>query len=421
MGILDVAGEIVGAASNPYGLPAKEQWDLARGSFTPDGGREIVFYYEKPTSQAAKVFRLFGQGTSGEDRTQLTGLEQIQDSGGRRKAIYEYPYLDGQKVKDLGRKGETYSFNVKFWGKNYQSKLKEFVNVVVNQGKSGKLSHPVRGIIQAAAQGYEFVHRHDEFNALTIRITFIEDNTKELAQARIAAIPPNQALRGALQTLTDVQNFIGNAITTVSAALLISQGVKQSLQQRLKSVISQTSRLLGQLAATFSSDAQLQGLYAQSGNPTNSSSGSINGQILPPVYQVGFSPTDSETIQANLETFLASNQVTSQEAIYSANVARSSISTAIDEINQSFGNDGYDIMVQYRTLAVDIQAAVEACLSSQTSKIKTFKAPFTMSLRMVAWMSGLTPDRQNDIALLNPGIESVNFIEKGITVTVPTE
>ena len=116
MGFADITDTFsdISAFSNPYGVPAKAQWNLNAGEYTNSYNIKTTIFFET---------------TRGEDPNQKTALEQTSDNAGRRLAIYEYPYIDGQRVDDLGRKGETFTFNLKFFGTNYQNKLQEFIKI----------------------------------------------------------------------------------------------------------------------------------------------------------------------------------------------------------------------------------------------------------------------------------------------------
>lgn len=398
----------VGAFANPFGAPSQGQWNLQRGVWRGNtSGKTMVFFYEKKDPSP----------------TQKTAIDQIQDTGGRRLAVFEYPYVDGQKISDLGRKGETFVFNIKFHGLNYQQLFNQFLDVIVNQNEQGTIIHPIRGALIVRFKEYEFLHRHDEWSSVTIKATFLEDNTGAITLLQNQAASQDSALRSALQFLTNTQATISNAIFTVSAALLLPAALQASMKARLTSITGQASRLLGQLAATFSSNAQLQSLAAQSqnvaGGVTGLSSGTTQSGIAPPVYQVGFDPTTQASIDAQTSAFVNANTITPQQAVFNANQSRAAIAAAIAEVNANFGNQGYDIMVQYRGLAVVMQQATEASIASTQSLVKLFVTPFPMSLRTVAQKNGLSFDRQNDIEILNPYLGSVNYIPANTMLTVP--
>lgn len=402
----------ISAFTNPFGAPSAGEWNLSKGIYTNGLGVAFVFFFETP---------------SGEDPKAISAMEQVADSGGRRLAIYEYPYTDGQKVDDLGRKGETYVFNIKFFGENYQSKYHDFIVNCVNDSGPGTLLHPtysaIRGSIPVRFRDYEIIHRHDEFNCITIKVTFIEDNTGLMETVLLLPATPDSALRSALETLTSAQAFIGNALFAVGALLLLPGALVASFKQRLDSITGSFSRLMGQLASTFSSNSTAKSISAQGGASTlNSgtiSTGPNQNSTLPPVYQVGFDPTTQAAINAQIDSYVAANQITSQQAVFAANQIRQTITTAVNEINTSYGNDGYDIISEYQNLAISIQQVVESCLSAAKNQVKNFVVQQPMSLRKVAQINGLSPERQNDIELLNPYLSSINYIPAGTTVAVP--
>jgi prophage DNA circulation protein len=400
--------------SNPYGAQAKGEWNLSKGVFTTKDGSTVFYYIKDPAP------------------TQRTAIEQITDSGGRRLAIYEYPYRDGQRVADLGRKGETYTFSIKFFGLNYVSLFNAFLAQVVNSNLQGTLTHPVRGAVSARFRDYEFQHVYNEWNAITIKATFIEDNTEELQAISVPASSPDSVLRNALQFVTDAQSAISTALTEAAGLIALPGAILTSLEQRLSSITGQASRLLGQLVATFSTNAQLQSLATKASNvtggvpqlytgtATTQNGGSGTTSQLPPTLQVGFSPTTQTAVVAQIANFVNANQITTSQAVFAANQLRALISAAIADINTYLGNNGYDSMVQYRSLANSMQEAVESAISTAQNQIILYVVPEDMSLRMIAKNNGLDPDRQNDIEALNPYLQSVNLVSEGTQILVPS-
>jgi prophage DNA circulation protein len=413
MGLADIFSDI-SAFSNPFGAPSSGQWNLSKGVYTQKANpkNSVIFFYE----------------TKSPDPAVRTGADQIADSGGRRIAEYNYPYRDGVALADLGRKGETYTFNIKFYGTNYQQLLQQFLNIVLNDSGGGTLLHPVRSAMPAGGipvrfVDYEFVHRYDEWNAVTIKAIFREDQTVTLANANIPAASQDSALRSALQTLTNVQSTIQQGIFEVGALLLLPNAIKSAMEQRLNSITNAVSMLLGQISATFSSNAQIQQLAANAvniaGGVTAVSSGTTTTANLPPVYQVGFDTATQASIQANLAAYIAASQITPSQAVFAANQARAQITDAIFQIDEEMGNSGYAIIVSYRGLSNAIQFAVQAAIATAQSLVVLYTVPYKMSLRMVAYNNGLTADDQNLLVSLNPYLSSINVIEKGTIVTVP--
>lgn len=406
-GLLDDLSTLVGAAASPYGLPAKGEWPLNNGSFRSLEGdkTEVVFYISDPKKNQPD---------------NRTALESMQDSGGRRLAIYEYPYRDGQDIDDLGRKGEKWTFNLYFFGENYRQRADLFDKVVVQSKSKGKLTHPTKGQITAKLGDYERAYSYDKWQCVAYRITFLEDNTGSLQGLNNTPVSTNSALRNALSFLNSAQGTIGAAISAVSALLLLPGAIQNAMKLRLSSITNALQGLLGQMAATFSSDAQLTALASQTGSFLASSTGTtITGEILPAVFQVGVSPDEAALVAANQQAYVNAAQITPQTLVYQMNQIRATISAAIAEVEANTGCDGSDIVQAYRELAVEFQYAVEAACASAQSAIVYYTVPFEMSVRMVASVNGLTPDRGNDVAALNPELESINFVPRGTILAVP--
>ena len=412
--------DLVPGLGNPFGLPSRGLWNLQVGSFTvgqPAGlggsisnaisnlGASVGNLLGGPLSNSQQSVSFFVENNIGQMPGQTTALETVSDSGGRRLAVYEYPYIDGQMLVDLGRKGEKFSFNIKFFGDNYQTLFKSFIAVVTQSSQKGTLNHPVRGTFPARFLDWEYVHRHDEWNSVTIRATFLEDSTDSVT-ALNAFDSINSVLRNALQVLSSVSGAITQALSTIIAIKNIPGNVLHALNTSLQGITSTISSLLGVFAATYSVDAELQTLMANAvkvGNVLNTNSGTVTSSTsnptgqLPPVFQVGFSPADQANIASQLSNFVDANQITPQQAMYTANQARSQIADAIAQVNTELGNDGYAVVLQYRILAVQIQTVTQAALASIQTQVTLFKVPYHMSLRMVAYINGLSIDAQNQI------------------------
>lgn len=412
------------AYSNPYGTPSKGKWNIVGATWTDSTTKvKVVFFAETRAKETINGA--------------LTAIDQISDQGSRRHAVYEYPYLDGQKIKDLGRKGETYTFNVKFFGPNYQAKYKEFYNSVYKSGNVGVLQHPVlsaiRGTINARLQSFDPVHRAEETNSVTFRAVFVEDNSGQIdnpSTAAAASIETN--LQKSLQKIVTSSAKISTLIASASGTLALTSSVKSALSSRNTSISGLATGLLGQLGSTFASTSNVLPSLSSAATVAGGASGISSGTVVtrssvgtsqlasvPPVFQVGLDASTQSLVEANIDSFIAANQVTPQQAVYSANQVRSGITAAISEAETNLGNYAYDIVVEYRSLAVSLQETVESCIASAQTKIKIYTVPRPMSLRMIAKLNGLDPDRQNDIENLNPFLPSVNYIAAGSQITVP--
>lgn len=418
--------------SNPYGAPSKGTWNLQRCIFQQltNGNvqKSTVLFFEKRGAPASP-----GQIT--ENIQSLTALDTVNDVGGRRLAVYEYPYRDGQEIADLGKKGETFTLNLKFWGLQYQERYNDFLKNVANYSGDAQIIHPVRGVFPVKFSEWDFVHRHDEWNSVTIKAVFKEDNSVHLqtlngtTQNTKTSTSIDQSIRNGLSKLTTYQSAIQSALSDATAILLLPKAIQNSLKQRLASITGAIAAFQAQLAATFSSNSTVNTVNAQASQAgvtvlglnsgTQANTGISTSSSLPPVMQVGFDPTTSALIQANLSSFVNANQVTESQAVYSANQIRSSISTAIAEAEANLGVQAFTTIFNYRQLAVMVQDITEACVSSAKTQVITYRPLVAMSLRQIAFANGLSPDRQNDIANLNPGLPSINRVEAGTAILVP--
>jgi hypothetical protein len=402
----------IGGFSNPYGSPSQDEWAINSAKFTLlDGsGTSILFFAAKASEDP------FGNKSA---------LESVSDSGGRRIAIYEYPYRDGQATEDLGRKGERYSFVLTFFGPRYRERYVEFYQKVITQRSLGILTHPSIGDKPARLMDYEFVHRYDQFNAVSLRCSFVEDNTATTGDNqptldKVGAI--DSLLRGALSTMTKVNRVVQNNIFAFEAILLLPGATVNAMRLRLSSIMDGHASLLGAMASTFSSNGSIIALASSSGGINNANSGTSasTGNVLPPVFEVGLPPSEAETVAANQAAFQNANQVTSTQLVYNANVERSKVAEAIAYHESNMGSDSADAVIAYRELVVSFQKAVESCIKSASLQTVQYLVPYEMTLAEAAFLNKLSPDRMVDIERLNPQIESANSIAAGSVIAVPS-
>lgn len=401
----------LGGFSNPYGAPSREEWAINSAKFRLlDGSNlEILFFAAEPS----------------EDRDgDKTALENVGDSGGRRLAIYEYPYRDGQAIEDLGRKGEKFVFNLTFFGPRYRDRYIEFYQKVIEQRAQGILTHPSIGDITARLSDYEFIHSHDQFNAVKLRCTFVEDSTTNTRDGqpstdKIGAV--DSFLRTALSTLTKVQAAVQQNIFAYESISLLPGAVVAAMRQRLSSVVNLHAGLLSKMAATFASDGSIVDLASNSGGVTGSNSGTsaATGRELPPVFQVGLAPAEAQVVAEHQDAFINANQVTATQLVYDTNRAREEVAEAIAYHESQLGSDAFDAVISYRELVVAYQKAAESCIKSAALQTVQYLVPYDMTLAEAAFLNKLSPDRMVDIDRLNPHIESANLLRQGDVVLVP--
>lgn len=438
-GVQDLVNSISNI-SNPYGGPSTGKWNIQRCLFQQLSkgivAKSVVLFYETPGASGNKAL-----GEISENYQSKTFLSDVNDKGGRRIARYKYPYKDGQALADLGRMAEIFSMNLKFGGLQYQTRFNDFIANVAKYNGDAQLVHPIRGIIPVKFVDWNYVHTSDEWNFVTIKAVFEEDNSVILQQInkgggqQKASVSIDQSIRNGLSKLSTYQAAIQGAISDATAILKLPGAIQSALKLRLSSLTNSIAGFQAQLAATFSSNSSLNRVNAQagqvggnilninSGTVSNSTTSNNNGTAttatLPPVFQAGFDPSTDALISSQLSSFVNASQVTTQQAVYTANSIRATISTAIAEAETNLGIYSFDTIFNYRQMAVMVQEITEACVSSVTPQIISYTVLVPMSLRQIAFANNLDPDRGNDIEALNPYIQSVNRVEAGTVVLVP--
>lgn len=338
-------------------------------------------------------------------------LSSVQDSGGRRKVRYSFPYKDGQTTDDLGRKPETYTMDVCIHGVRYlqgvAALLREF-----NKPTPGILVHPVMGRIQVAVDSWDITHSPEARNAAVIRITFIEHNftigtVSELKQ---------KTLKSALAQALDGFQKIEAAIIAVQANVKFAQSLKNSISTALTNFNAGYAVILSQINVSFNKagSADIPTLLPVNEGGLQNQNGSLASNTFPvagPLASVPASELSSSTTAA----------VAASELTKSAVALRDELSATI-RLMLSQGEDSlpmHDSIVGLRETLILMQTALEAGVASSQAQIVQYVLPRVMSLREVAFENGLPVNRYGDIAILNPALESVNEIPAGTSLQVP--
>ena len=70
-------------------------------------------------------------------------------------------------------------------------------------------------------------------------------------------------------------------------------------------------------------------------------------------------------------------------------------------------------------MAVACQEVLQAGIASSRARLNTYTLPRLMSVREVAFANGLTPNEGEEIEIMNPALESANYIPKGTVLKIP--
>lgn len=97
-----------------------------------------------------------------------------RDSASRDIATYEYPYVDGGDVDDLGRKPRNLRMTVLFWGDDYDVRLQAFLAALDTRG-SAELIHPVFGSMTGMqCIEYQASHEAENVDYCVVEVVFIQ-------------------------------------------------------------------------------------------------------------------------------------------------------------------------------------------------------------------------------------------------------
>jgi hypothetical protein len=393
----NVIGAVVGAAP--------QDWLIEEGKYTSG--------IPGPFNSAPQemIFHVF---TSAKDYG--GAVNQISDTGGRRKAKFEFPFLDGQLTNDMGREAENFTIEILLHGNNYLAAFKALLNIL-NEPTPGLLTHPVRGPIRCGMEHYELIHQESQRKAVAIRLTMTEHSLEALLA--INGKNPTKSAPTLLSKLTAAFVKFENAINTVQGQIFLAQSVKLQITQGLQTLTNSFSKVVGNMNATFNPGGNIPALLPTQGGGLQSSSGAIVTNsvtnVISPTDPFGAAPPD--LLITALQVALAVDHIEKDiEAV------RFQISQSILALETAGNNQGalafYSNIIDLRQTANDLQDAFEAGKQSSQVRIVDYTTPQDMSIREVAFANGILPDDSNAISFLNPDLDSFNFIPKGTVVKV---
>ncbi len=394
---LDFAKLTMGDASSilqNFSNHGGKEWDILEGSYN---GVLFHVFSSKSNYQGA--------------------VSQIQDSGGRRKVKYMFPYRDGQTTDDLGRKPGSFEVNILIFGQRYLEGLSA-LTAQFNRPTPGTLIHPVRGPIQCVPEDVVLIHSSEERKAVAIRVTFIEHNFTIGDIRKIKDTSVKGALAGAIAAFVGIQN----AINAVEANINAARSIKNQIKAALEEYNTGYAQLLTNLNSTFNlgSSSDIPTLIPVNEGGTRAADGSL----ISDQFSTVASPSDPfqsiplEALSPEAQTAFAVEQITKD-----VNTLRDSLSATIIDMEATDNGLGalklYDNILDLKNSADLMQDVLEKGISSSQSQIINYVTPQIMSLREIAFANGIDVNRVGDLDIMNPTLESTNYIAKGSTVMVP--
>lgn len=341
-------------------------------------------------------------------------LSQIADKGGRRKAKFQFPYVDGQLTEDMGRNAETFDLDIVLHGNNYLTAFNQLMTIL-NEPVPGTLIHPVRGEVRCCMETYEITHKSDSRKAVAIRLTMAEHSIDALALRN----REDKTASSLIQKLTKSFAKIERVINAVQAVNFLVQSIKQNIVQGLSAYKAAYAKIAGNMNATFNPGSNVPALLpVQHGGLLDS-----NGNIVSDGTTIAASPSDPfqnlplDLTSTVLQTALAIEQI--QKDIAASRAQAAALLQQLEESGNGIGSlEFHDNILELRETVNDQQDAFEAGKQSSQVSIIQFTTPRVMSVREVAFALGLAPDDGIQIAYLNPELDSLNMIDQGTILRV---
>lgn len=406
-GLRDVATRITGRDPS--------EWDLLEGSF-----RGVKFH-------------IFESARGFQDKTYQGALSRVVDGGGRRKVKYQFPYRDGQTTDDLGRRPGSFEMDIVIHGNKYMDGYRKLIEAF-DDPTPGVLIHPIRGELTCVVEDITWTHQNDQRKAVALRATFIEHNFTIGNVRNLDDSLFKKALSGAMKAFA----IIDTAINKIEAAQMPQRAVKNQIKSFLAVYKKNNAKALTKMNRAFNvggTSADIPALLpvnvggtgksttATTSDGITETTTTINSSIVSDsTFVVASTPSDPfnaiPVAELSEATVLA---IAVGEIEKDVAALRDELTVVLQAIKDSGASlELFDTALQLRETAILIQDALEKGIASSNAAIIEYTTPRLMSLREVAFANGIGVARVRELDLLNPSLLSVNFIEKGTALKVPS-
>lgn len=386
-----------------FGLDSPKDWNLYESSY-----RAI----DTPESEAV-VFHVFKSKESWDG-----AVSQVTDVIGRRKVKYQFPYKDGQTSDDLGSLPGAFTFNIVIHGPRYLQGLRA-LQLEFQKPTPGVLRHPIYGDLTVIIEEAELLHQHDQRKAVAIKATFSEHSYT------IGALVPAEKAKDVKTTLgqaLEVFSIITSAINKVEAAVLFTRAAKQRITELLNAYDKAVGKTLTDLNTTFNANGDstdIPNLLPTDQGGIRNADGTLDQDTFSSLRSVSDPFNDVSLESLSAETAAALAVPTMEKQVQERRDELATIITTIESESDEALLEVYDEVIELRRTAILIQNVLEAGVASSNAYIRDYETPRVMSLREVAWINGIWPDRIEELDILNSQLDSINYIAKGETIKVP--
>jgi len=385
---------------NLFNGGGKSAWDIQEASYYIEDNanvrQEVIFHIFKTASdyQAA--------------------VNQVSDKGGRRKAKFLFPYIDGQLTEDLGRTPGSFSFDILIFGNNYKRAFVDLMKLL-NNPRPGTLVHPVLGNITCVMESFDITHKSDSRKAVAINLTMIEHSFTGLQ----VTLKEDPSAPSKIQGLLDSFKKISNAIDKVEAFTFAARTLKNTIKGVLADYKDAYAKVASGLNVTFNASQDIPGLLPVNEGGLLNPDGTFAAEGVSSVS----SPSDPfQQIPAELTNSTLSQALAIEQLQKDIQSTRDTVSNAIS-LMESAGNgqgafESYDEIQGLKQTVIDLQLAFEAGQKSSIVRVIQYKVPNLMTIREAAFANKISIDDIEQIYLLNPELPSVNYIEAGTLLKV---
>lgn len=402
------AGQLSNLLSNFAGKNVSV-WDIDEASYISNATK-----LANPSALPVP-FHVFKTGPGG--APYLAGLDQVQDSYGRRKVKYQFPYKDGQTSDDLGKKPVDYTFNIMIHGPNYLAGVSALF-AEISQPTPGVLTHPVFGDIDVIVEDWQVVHSSAQRMAAQITIKFSE-NSFTLQDAFDVSNTNNKNFSSAMSNVLSAFNKFQSLLNTVTANLQAISTVRQQLINIVTGVSQAYALVAGQLNAAFNSNSpliptlfpvNLGGQQNSDGTVTTAATGGLT-------FNDPFANVPITSLSTAAQTAIA-QQATQQSVQAQYALTASMIASLEATFSGTGGTVFHDNILDMKRTLLALQQCLQAGLAASNFSIFQYTTPRDMSAREVCFVNNISLDNVTDIQVLNPFLDSTNNIPKGTTLTV---
>lgn len=157
------------------------------------------------------------------DRSHRVGVESTRERLRKRVQVYQFPFVDGAVVEDLGRAPLLMQLRAIWWGPGYYKQWRRFNRLALDTVGPGELVHPIHGSIRAQFVEAELDSSHGRRNAIVAELSFLEARRQANAFQGDEVANLAAAIQGADDASSDQALRGKDAIAVIARAVGLNQ------------------------------------------------------------------------------------------------------------------------------------------------------------------------------------------------------